>query len=386
VIHRKAKEKILEMTKKFPVIVLVGPRQSGKTTLSKMIFENYRYVSLEDPDNALFAETDPKGFLKLYDHQVIFDEIQNVPSLFSYIQGVVDASGKTGVYILSGSQNFQLLEKITQTLAGRVYMMELLPLSQQEMKGLSKKDCFDSLVIGGYPRIYDKEIAPADYYPNYIKTYIERDVRTIVNVQDLTLFRKFVQLLAYRVGQLLNLNSISKELGVDSKTLQRWLSVLEASYIVFTLNPWHQNFSKRLVKTPKLYFYDTGLVSYLLGIEKGSALLTSTFKGALFENFGILEIMKAYKNQGLQYPFYFWRDSNGNEIDLLIEKGLEVKLIEMKASETVKSEFLKSLHYLDSINTQFAFKHYLFNTMEEVQQRSNETIVGWRHAEKVLEG
>lgn len=386
VIQRQAKDKILEMAKKFPVIALVGPRQSGKTTLSKMIFKKYRYVSLEDPDNALFAEKDPKGFLKLYDQYVIFDEIQKVPSLFSYIQGVVDASGKTGIYVLSGSQNFQLLEKITQTLAGRVYMMELLPLSQQELKVVGKKDCFNSLVAGGYPRIYDKEISPTDYYPNYIKTYIERDVRSIVNVQDLSLFRKYVQLLAYRVGQLLNLSSISKELGVDVKTLQKWLSVLETSYIVFTLNPWHQNFSKRLVKTPKLYFYDTGLVSYLLGIEKGSELITSKFKGALFENYGILEILKAYKNKGLQYPFYFWRDSNGNEIDLLIEKGLEIKLIEIKASETVKSEYLKSLHYLDSINQQFEFKHFLYNTMDEVQARSNETIVGWRHAVKVLEG
>ncbi len=385
-IEREAKSKILEMAKKFPVIAIVGPRQSGKTTLSKQIFEDYRYVSLEDPDNAFFAASDPKGFLKFYDYHVIFDEVQKVPTLFSYIQGVVDESGKTGIYILSGSQNFQLLEKISQTLAGRVYMIELLPFSQQELKGLGEKKWYDSLVEGGYPRIFDKAIPPVDYYPNYIKTYIERDVRSIVNVQDLSLFRKFVQLLAYRVGQMLNISSISKELGVNVKTLQRWLSVLEASYIIFTLNPWHQNFSKRLFKTPKLYFYDTGLVSYLLGIESGTELLTSSFKGALFENFGLLEILKAYKNQGLQYPFYFWRDSNGNEIDLLIEKGLEVKLVEMKASETVKTEFLKALHYLDSVNTRFFFKHYLFNTMEQVQQRSNELIVGWRHAEKVLEG
>jgi len=381
---RKSASKLLEMAKKFPIVTVVGPRQSGKTTLCKTAFKNYRYVSLEDPDDAYFAESDPKGFLKAYDRKVIFDEIQKVPSLFSYIQKVVDASDETGIYVLSGSQNFQLLEKITQTLAGRVYMMELLPLSQKELKSVIKQDCFEAIVAGGYPRIYDKDIAPADYYPSYIKTYIERDVRTLVNVQDLSIFRKFVQFLAFRIGQLLNFNAISKELGVEVKTLQRWLSVLEASYIVFTLKPWHQNFSKRLIKTPKLYFYDTGLASYLLGIDTGNDLIKSAIKGALFENFGILEIEKAYRNNGLQNQFYFWRDSNGNEIDLIIEKGKHVKLIEMKSSETVKPEFIKSLHYLDNLNDTFSFSHYLFNTIDVVQKRTHETIIGWSHADAVL--
>lgn len=384
-LKREAIQKIQAMATKFPIVALVGPRQSGKTTLCKMAFKNYRHVSLENPDYAFFAEQDPKGFLAQYNDEVIFDEIQKAPQLFSYIQQIVDDKNKPGMYVLSGSQNFHLMEKITQSLAGRVYISELLPLSQYELKSKAKVNCFEAIIMGGYPRLFDKDILPKDFFPSYIKTYIERDVRNLINIQDLRLFRKFVTLLAYRVGQLLNLNAISKELGPDVKTLQRWLSALEASYIVFTVSPWHQNFSKRLVKTPKLYFYDTGLAAYLMGIEMKEELLTSTFKGPLFENFALTEILKTYKNQGIQYPFYFWRDSNGNEIDLVIEKGKKIKLIEMKASETVKPEFIKALHYLDGLNQDFDFKHYLFNATKKVQTRSNETIVGWKWAHQITE-
>jgi predicted AAA+ superfamily ATPase len=307
---------------------------------------------------------------------VIIDEAQNAPQLFSYIQQIVDDSGLTGQYVLSGSQNFLLLEKITQSLAGRVYLMELLPLAQDEIQTVKQQDVFASIFNGSYPRVYDKQIQPRDFYPAYIRTYVERDVKTIINVQDLTLFRKFLYLLAHHVGQLFNASTISKQLGVDSKTVQRWMSLLESSYIAFTLVPWHANFSKRIVKTPKLYFYDTGLVAYLLGIKKPEDLVLSTYKGALFENYCILELMKSHKNKGVAQDFYFWRDSNGNEIDLLLVDGVEVSCLEMKASQTVKSEYLKALHYLDDTQG-YSYNHYLVNTSELNQKRSNEEIISW---------
>jgi hypothetical protein len=367
---------MLEMAKKFPVLVFTGPRQSGKTTLSRLVFPDYRYVSLENPDYLEFATNDPRGFLREYDKYVIIDEAQNAPQLFSYIQQVVDDSGLTGQYVLSGSQNFLLLEKITQSLAGRVYLMELLPLSHDEISTVQQQEVFDEIVKGSYPRVYDKDIQPRDFYPGYVRTYVERDVKTIINVQDLALFRKFLSLLAHHVGQLFNASRISKELGVDSKTVQRWMSILESSYIAFTLSPWHANLSKRIVKTPKLYFYDTGLVAYLLGIKKGGDVQTSTYKGALFENYSILEIMKSHKNKGIYQEFYFWRDSNGNEIDLLIVEGNRILCCEMKASQTVKSDYLKSLHYLDD-RGDYTYQHCLINTSGVSQNRTNERIVSW---------
>jgi len=375
-IQRNARFKMLEMAKKFPVLVFTGPRQSGKTTLSRLVFPDYRYVSLENPDYLEFATNDPRGFLKEYDKYVIIDEAQNAPQLFSYIQQVVDDSGLTGQYVLSGSQNFLLLEKITQSLAGRVYLMELLPLSHDEISTVQQQEVFDEIVKGSYPRVYDKDIQPRDFYPGYVRTYVERDVKTIINVQDLALFRKFLSLLAHHVGQLFNASRISKELGVDSKTVQRWMSILESSYIAFTLSPWHANLSKRIVKTPKLYFYDTGLVAYLLGIKKGGDVQTSTYKGALFENYSILEIMKSHKNKGIYQEFYFWRDSNGNEIDLLIVEGNRILCCEMKASQTVKSDYLKSLHYLDD-RGDYTYQHCLINTSGVSQNRTNERIVSW---------
>jgi hypothetical protein len=380
-IHRKAVEKVLAMAEKFPVLVFTGPRQSGKTTLAKIAFPDYRYVSLENPENLAFALNDPKGFLEIYDQFVIIDEVQNAPELFSYIQEIVDNAGKCGHYILSGSQNFLLLEKITQTLAGRIYLMELLPLSHSEINQIKETAIEEELFSGSYPRLYNMNIEPKDFYPGYIKTYVERDVRTILNVQDIKLFRKLLSLLAHYAGQQFNASEIAKKLHVDSKTVQRWMSILEASYIAFTLEPWHANLSKRVVKTPKLYFYDTGLLCYLLGIKSVEELRISSYKGAIFENYVLLEILKSQHAQGNQLDMYYWRDTNQNEIDLLIIDGQKIHCIEMKASLTVRPEHIKALHYLDDFINSYQLKHYLVNFFEESQKRSNELILSWRDIE-----
>jgi predicted AAA+ superfamily ATPase len=381
--ERIATGKLRSMMEKFPVLAVTGPRQSGKTTLSKLCFPDYRYVSLENPQVLEFALADPKGFLAVYDRYVIIDEVQNAPELFSYIQQIVDESNLTGHYILSGSQNFLLLEKITQTLAGRVYILELLPLSHSEIIQFTESTVLEELLNGSYPRLYNLAISPNDFYPSYIKTYVERDVRTILNVQELKVFRKFLSLVAHYAGQLFNAFEIAKKLSVDSKTVQRWLSVLEASYIVFTLEPWHANLSKRVVKTPKLYFYDTGLLCSLLGIKGAEDLVVSSYKGAIFENYILLEFIKTHNGIGKQVEYYFWRDSNQNEIDLLILDGQHLQCIEMKASLTVRNEHIRSLHYLDDLVSDFKISHYLVNFFEESQQRSKETIVSWKDISKI---
>jgi len=383
-IHRKAVEKVLAMAEKFPVLAFTGPRQSGKTTLAKMSFPEYKYVSLENPQMLDFAQNDPKGFLGIYDKYVIIDEVQNAPELFSYIQEIVDDSNLCGHYILSGSQNFLLLEKITQTLAGRVYLMELLPLCHTEISQIKETTVEQELFSGSYPRLYNMNIEPKDFYPGYIKTYVERDVRTILNVHDIKLFRKLLSLLAHYAGQQFNASEIAKKLHIDSKTVQRWMSILESSYIAFTLEPWHNNLPKRVVKTPKLYFYDTGLLCYLLGIKSAEELQVSSYKGAIFENYVLLEIMKNQNAQGNNLNYYYWRDSNQNEIDLLIVDGKKLHCIEMKASLTVRPEHIKALHYLDTLSDQFQMHHHLVNFFEETQKRSNENVISWKKINQIF--
>lgn len=378
-ISRVSSRKVLEMAKKFPVIKITGPRQSGKTTLCKSVFSQYAYVSLENPDTREFAQSDPKGFLDTYTGNLIIDEAQHVPELFSYIQGIVDEKKQTGQFILSGSQNFLLLEKISQSLAGRVYVFHLLPLSYAELKNENVKDLKDAIFYGGYPRLFDANIAPKDFFPSYIQTYLERDVRNMINLRDLNLFNAFLKLCAGRIGQLFNANSLSTEIGVDAKTIQNWISILEKSFVVFRLYPWHENFNKRVIKTPKLYFYDTGLACGLLGIKSVEELELHFAKGGLFENFIILEKMKLKLNMGEQADLFFWRDSHGNEIDVLETKGNTQVVTEIKSAKTLKNDFFKGLQWYEKIAKKYSIKKQLVYGGDDNQKRTEAEVISWRN-------
>ena len=378
-ISRVSSRKVLEMAKKFPVITITGPRQSGKTTLCKSVFSQYAYMSLENPDTREFAQSDPKGFLDTYTGNLIIDEAQHVPELFSYIQGIVDEKKQPGQFILSGSQNFLLLEKISQSLAGRVYVFHLLPLSYAELKNENVKDLKDAIFYGGYPRLFDANIAPKDFFPSYIQTYLERDVRNMINLRDLNLFNAFLKLCAGRIGQLFNANSLSTEIGVDAKTIQNWISILEKSFVVFRLYPWHENFNKRVIKTPKLYFYDTGLACSLLGIKSVEELELHFAKGGLFENFIILEKMKLKLNKGEQADLFFWRDSHGNEIDVLETKGNTQVVTEIKSAKTLKNDFFKGLQWYEKIAKKYSIKKQLVYGGDDNQQRTEAEVISWRN-------
>ncbi|RMZ50114.1 ATP-binding protein [Flavobacteriaceae bacterium PRS1] len=382
-LNRIIESKLLEMATKFPVIAITGPRQSGKTTLCKKLFKDYRYVSLENPDNKEFALSDPKGFLEEYNDNVIIDEVQNAPELFSYIQGIVDESKKTGQYILTGSQNFLLLEKISQTLAGRIYIYHLLPFSYSELNVKYKQVLLTHIFKGGYPRIYDKDIHPSDFFPSYIQTYLERDVRTILNIKDINKFGMFVKICAGRIGQIFNSSNIANELGIDHKTVISWLSILEASFIVYRLQPWHTNFNKRTIKSPKIYFYDTGLACYLLGLKKESELKLHFAKGSLFENYVITEHLKNRLNIGLQLSSYFWRDSSGNEIDLLVEEAKTLKIVEIKSGKTIKTDFFKGLNKFEKLANNFTVKKLLVYGGNESQKRSHVQILSWKDVKQI---
>ncbi|OOG77906.1 ATP-binding protein [Algoriphagus sp. A40] len=349
-LDRHLRDKALNLLTKFPFLAITGPRQSGKTTFAKHLKPEFAYVNLELPDYRDFAKTDPMSFLKSYQNGVIIDEIQWVPELFSYLQVFSDERNKPGQYILTGSQNFLLSSQITQSLAGRVAMLNLLPFSLKELEPIKKFERWEELAVsGGYPRKYQFDIDPLDYYSNYIQTYLEREVRQILNVKDLMSFQKFIQLLAGRTGQLINQSSFSNELGLDNKTINSWLGVLEASFIAFRLPSYYQNFNKRILKTPKVYFYDTGVLCNLLGIKKEADLNLHFARGHIFENLVITEIMKNELNQGVKPSIYFWRDTHQNEVDLLQEKDGKLIAIEIKTSETFHPDFLKGLKNFQKI-------------------------------------
>ena len=375
------------MASKFPVLSITGPRQSGKTTLCKTVFEDYTYVSLENPDIRQFAHTDPKGFLTQYNKYVIFDEVQNVPELFSYIQSIVDESEINGQFILSGSQNFLLSQQISQSLAGRTYIFHLLPLSLEELRptDYNFKDLTKHIFYGGYPRIFKNNIQPKDFYPSYIQTYLERDLRSIANVHDLNTFQQFIKICAGRVGQLINTNAMANQIGITHKTVKSWLSILETSFIIYTLKPWHKNFNKRIIKSPKLYFYDTGLACNLLGLNKASDIDVHFAKGALFENFIISEIKKNNFNSNNNKELYFWRDNTGHEIDLVMEESNHAKFIEIKSSKTVNTSFFKNLDYLYRISENEKNKRFIVYGGEDVQKRTDYDILPWNNINSMLD-
>lgn len=382
-IIRQVIPKLQEMATKFPVLTVTGPRQSGKTTVCKQTFSDYRYVSLENPDDRLFAEEDPRGFLEKYNSKVIIDEAQNVPQLFSYIQGIVDESQQMGQFILTGSQNFLLLEKISQSLAGRVYIFHLLPLNYSEIDQYYPQDLENSIFKGGYPAIYDRKLSAEDFFPSYIQTYIQRDVRSIIQVKDLNLFSNFLKLCAGRTGQLFNASALGNELGIDYKTVQNWLSVLQTSFIIFLLQPWHENFNKRIVKTPKLYFYDSGLAAYLLGIKDSDEVNFHFAKGALFENYVITEYIKNLRNFGNNKMPYFWRDSNGNEIDMLSNFGKNMKIVEMKSGKTINMSFFKGLDYFEKIQQGYELERFLVYGGNQNRKQKNTQILAWNKIDEI---
>ncbi len=350
-IGRALTEETFETAKEFKIVCVIGPRQSGKTTLCKQLFTEKAYVNLEDPDVLLVAKTNPKVFLAKYQKGAIFDEVQRIPELFNYLQGIVDSSDEMGQFILSGSNNFLMQQNISQSLAGRVGYIELLPfsLSELEASNIQNESLNKQILEGFYPDIIRQKSSASRWITNYIRTYLERDVRLIRNIGDILVFSKFLKICASRTSQLLNMSSIAKELGVEHKTLDAWLSVLESSYILYRLPPYFNNFNKRLIKSSKIYFYDTGIVCHLLGIRSEEGLQKSNYYGAIFENFIVSEIIKNRKNKEQFGEVYFYRDSTGNEVDVLIENEGNLIPIEIKSAVKIQKEHHKNLKWFQKV-------------------------------------
>ncbi|MBN2376643.1 MAG: ATP-binding protein [Sedimentisphaerales bacterium] len=362
-IKRQLSEKLAEASKKYPVLTITGPRQSGKTTLARYLFNDYQYVSLEEPDNTLMAKEDPRGFLEQFTGNLIIDEAQKAPKLFSYIQTIVDTVDKPGRFILTGSHNFLLMENITQSLAGRCAIFHLLPFSKAELIGSEPididfldnlkapteknkaADLYEMLFTGFYPRIHDRKLEPQEWLQDYLLSYIERDVRLISNIGDVETFQRFMGLCAARSGQILNISSLASDCGITSTTAKKWLSILQCSFIIKLLRPHYRNFNKRLIKSPKIYFTDTGLLCHLLKIRSSDELRKSDMRGPVFETWVIDEFIKNYYNRRREPDMFFWRDSSAHEIDLLISKGSELLPIGIKSSQTFNNNLIKELNF-----------------------------------------
>jgi predicted AAA+ superfamily ATPase len=369
-----------------PVISVTGPRQSGKTTMVKALFPDYHYVNLENPVTRSFAIQDPLAFLKTNKRGIIIDEPQHAPELFSWIQVLSDEQKKNGAFILTGSQNFLLLEKISQSLAGRVAIFQLLPFGFPELQSapLPKPSLNELLLKGSYPRLYDQQVAPDIFYPSYIATYVERDIRSVLKVKNLDTFQRFLVMLAARIGQLLNFSNISNELGVSIPTLQQWFSLLESSFITFKLTPFLKNYNKRINKTGKAYFYDTGLACSLLNIRSEEELAVHPLRGSLFENWVIVETAKQFYNKGIRPDIFFWRDRSGNEVDLLVNMGLQFHAVEIKSGSTMQERFLKGLKRFEKIAGEDIIQSLLVYGGEESLDRSNERIRSWSQLPKFV--
>ncbi|WP_299671266.1 ATP-binding protein [uncultured Polaribacter sp.] len=383
-IQREITKTLLEVSNYYSVITVTGPRQSGKTTLIKSVFNQLPYFLLENPETRKRVFDDPKGFLENLPKGAILDEAQNVPELFSYIQGIVD-DNRDILFVLSGSQNFLLLDKIKQTLAGRTAIIKLLPFSNQELKNTNywQNKPLEFVYKGMYPSIYDRNIPPKIFYGNYIQTYIERDVGSIRNIGNLTSFTNFLSLCAGRVGQILNLDSLASDAGIAPNTARDWLSILEATYIVHLLKPHYKNFNKRLIKRPKLYFYDTGLACNLLQIKSIAELQVHFAKGNLFENYIINELLKNKLNKGQMSNLYFWRDKHGKEIDCVVEKANSMIPIEIKSSVTYQKEHFKNMTYWNKLADNPKENGYLVyaGTNDDVLPYGN--LISWKNLDAI---
>jgi predicted AAA+ superfamily ATPase len=347
-IRRDAETELLKLADQFKAVAMVGPRQSGKTTLARHTFPHKPYINLENPDTRQFAMEDPRGFLEQYSGGAILDEAQRVPHLFSYLQQVLDENPTPGKFIITGSNNFLLQENISQSLAGRIGYLVLLPFAIRELADHSS--IYNLMFKGFYPPVYDQPVESTTWYANYIRTYIERDVRQLKNIADLYVFERFVRLCAGRAGQLLNMSNLAIETGVDVKTISSWIGILESSFVIYRLQPHYQNFNKRVVKMPKLYFYDTGLAASLLGIQRADQFPLHPQTGALFENFILGEMIKTRYNRGMQGNLFFWRDNTGHEVDVLIETADKLYPVEIKAGQTITPEFFKGLNFWNRIS------------------------------------
>lgn len=384
-ITRAAESTIRSLLKGFPVVTITGPRQSGKTTLARAIFSGKPYASLEEPDVRLTARDDPRAFLERFPDGAVLDEVQRCPDILSYLQTAVDADGRMGLFILTGSQQFGLLSGVTQSLAGRTAFVELLPFSLEELEKASKlpKRLDDMLIKGGYPPLYVRHIPLRAWFGSYVTAYIERDVRQVLKVQELETFQRFVRLCAGRTGQLLNLVSLAADCGITHNTVRSWISVLEASYILFLLRPHHANFNKRLIKAPKLYFYDAGLVSWLLGIHTPQQLETHPLRGNIFETFIVAELMKARLNSGERPNLYFWRDSNGNEVDVVIEHGQKLMPIEIKSGKTIARDFFSGLEKWAAMAGNLSSGPTLIYGGTDTYRHKGISVAGWRDLKKL---
>jgi len=366
-VKRDITTELIEAAGEYPVVTIFGPRQSGKTTLVQMTFPEKMYYSLEEPDVRIAAETDPRGFLTKLPEGGVLDEIQRLPGLLSYIQGIVDQKKKTGMFILTGSHQPGLHQSVSQSLAGRTAVLTLLPFSLSELRNYRKNwEPFELIVKGAYPRVHDKDLKPSRFFNGYMQTYIERDVRALINLKDLRSFQQFFTLLAGRIGQVVNYTSLSNDVGVSATTIKNWISVLKASFVVFELSPFFENIRKRVIKSPKIYFSDVGLATYLLGIETSEQVSRDPLRGGLYENLLILEILKSRLNYGKRPELFFYRDTHGNEVDLIIRATRNLIPFEIKSAVTFTPDFLKGIEHFREIAGDRCSKGYvLYNGHDE---------------------
>ena len=383
-IDRIAENDAIRLSKQYPVLTIVGPRQSGKTTLCQKAFTEHAYVSLENLEERELALHDPKSFLARFKDPLIIDEIQRVPSILSYIQTKVDSSKKNGSYILTGSQQFELMETLGQSLAGRTAILRLLPLTIKELYNHYKiyNSLEEYLYTGFYPRVYDQQLNPTEASSFYLSTYVERDIRSLINIKDYLLFERFLKVCASRTGQLLNMTSIGNDCGLSHNTVHNWLSLLEASFILYRVPPHFRNYSKRLIKAPKLFFYDVGFAAYLLGVERKEQLVNHPLKGALFETLVMGELLKARYNAVKGNNLYFFRDNSGHEVDCLLDQGSYCVPIEIKSSQTINENFFANLKFYNGLQ-QNAAKPILIYGGDESYVRESAEVVSYRELHNI---